>query len=147
VLPNQPLQADVVLAYARNHAAERQGVGQLPATAMIGALEYVVLRCADLERSRSFYEALGLRPEREQHGRGPVHYSCDLGGVVLELYPLGRSRTSGVRLGIRVRSVGETVESLRRIGAAVIRAQTDEQPGSAVVRDPDGHEIALTEEP
>jgi lactoylglutathione lyase len=122
-------------------------VGQLTATTMLGTLEYVVLRCADLERSRRFYEALGLRPEREQHGRGPEHYSCDLGGVVLELYPLGQSPTSGVRLGIRVRSVGETVESLRQIGAAILRVKADEQPASAVVRDPDGHEIALTEEP
>jgi catechol 2,3-dioxygenase-like lactoylglutathione lyase family enzyme len=41
----------------------------------MATLDHVVLRCADLERSRAFYEALGLTVVPEQHGAGPAHFS------------------------------------------------------------------------
>lgn len=104
-------------------------------------LEYVVLRCHDLERSRAFYEALGLRPVSEQHGKGARHYACDLGGIVLELYPFSGKPSSGLRVGIRVANVAATVAALKQSGGDLHRAQ----PHSAVVLDPDGHEIHLTE--
>lgn len=37
------------------------------------SLSLLVLRAADVERTRGFYEALGLVFTREQHGSGPVH--------------------------------------------------------------------------
>src|SRR5688572_31766108 len=90
-----------------------------------GCLEYVVLRCADLERSRTFYEALGLRLVHEQHGRGQAHYSSDLGQVVLELYPLSGRPSSGVRLGIRVSGLATIIEAMKRIGAEIVRIDTE----------------------
>jgi catechol 2,3-dioxygenase-like lactoylglutathione lyase family enzyme len=105
-------------------------------------LEYVVLRCADMERSRAFYEALGLHLVDEQHGSGARHYSCRLRNVVLELYPLAARPTSGVRLGIQVPNLEATVEAVRAIGA-VVRMNGSGATASAVLRDPDGHEIAV----
>jgi len=105
-------------------------------------LQYLVLRCADLERSRTFYEALGLRLTPEQHGRGAPHHSCNVGDVVLELYPLSGRPSAGARLGLRVASVGAVVEAMARIGADV-RVAPDGT--SAVIRDPDGHEIAIVQ--
>ena len=49
----------------------------------VRGLSYVVLRCVDLERTREFYEAMGLQLVPEQHGSGLKHYSCDVGGVIL----------------------------------------------------------------
>jgi hypothetical protein len=66
-------------------------------------LDYIVLRCADLARSRRFYEALDLHFEEQKHGRGPTHLATTLGSVVLELYPLTSKSTAGLRFGIRVR--------------------------------------------
>lgn len=105
------------------------------------SLEYVVLRCVDLERSRIFYEALGLDLVSEQHGTGARHYSCNLGDVVVELYPTSTKQTSNVRLGLRMSNTGDAIDALTRIGADVLRV--DAGGSSAVVRDPDGHEIAL----
>lgn len=105
------------------------------------ALEYIVLRCADLERSRAFYEALGFKPVSEQHGTGARHYVCDLGGVVVELYPTATPQTSNLRLGLRVAALGAVVDALTTIGASIVRV--DAAGTSALVRDPDGHEIAL----
>lgn len=66
-------------------------------------LDYLALYVRDPESSVACYEAaLGLQFQREQHG-GPVHFSTQLGGTILELYPAAGGRpTSRVRLGITV---------------------------------------------
>lgn len=38
-------------------------------------LNLLVLRCRDIEATRTFYTQLGLTFTREQHGSDPVHYS------------------------------------------------------------------------
>lgn len=60
------------------------------------ALSLIVLRAINIEVSLAFYQALGVTFIQEQHGSGPVHYSCDLGGVILELYPAKPSSSSKV---------------------------------------------------
>jgi predicted enzyme related to lactoylglutathione lyase len=60
---------------------------------------------------------------------------------VIELYPLRDKPSSGLRLGIRVANLDAAVEALRRVGAEIVHA--DHIGRSAVVRDPDGHEVAL----
>jgi lactoylglutathione lyase len=110
------------------------------------ALEYIVLRCRDLERARAFYEAVGLHPVREKHGQGAEHYACAIGGAVVERYPLSQKPTSGVRLGLRVPSVAAAVESVRRLGGQVVRLTNDGPSPSAMVLDFDGHEISLSEQ-
>lgn len=106
---------------------------------------YLVLRCADLERSRRFYEGLGLRLSPEQHGSGAKHYSCDVGGVILELYPLSDKPTSGLRLGLVVSDLARVLASLRALGA-VVGAVGSEGSSPVMVIDPDGHRIALEQE-
>jgi lactoylglutathione lyase len=105
----------------------------------VQSLSYIVLRCADLERSRQFYEALGLRLSVEQHGTGSRHYSCDVGGIVLELYPLAGKATSGARVGLVVSDLDRVIQAVRSFGAEVATGSS----GSAMVVDPDGHQIAL----
>ena len=111
----------------------------------VHGLSYVVLRCADLERSRQFYETLGLNLIPEQHGRGLKHYSCDLSGVTLELYPLADRPTSGLRLGLVVPDLDSVTASLRSKGTAVT-TRTSDGTASATVTDPDGHQIELEQE-
>src|SRR5262245_15143122 len=106
-------------------------------------LGYIVLRCGDLGLSRAFYQALGLELVPEQHGRGARHYSCSLGDLVLELYAATEANTSGLRLGFRVENVSAAVEAARHAGGAIVRVDSGPSPTSAVLRDPDGHEVAL----
>ena len=103
------------------------------------ALAYVVLRCSDLERSRMFYEALGVALRAEQHGAGARHYSMTLGDVVIELYPIQGEPSAGVRVGLRVADPSAAVASVRAAGGEVVRVDAD----GALVRDPDGHTIHL----
>lgn len=44
----------------------------------ITALNLVVLRSPDIERSVEFYSRLGLHFSPHKHGKGPEHYSAEL---------------------------------------------------------------------
>jgi lactoylglutathione lyase len=109
-------------------------------------INLVVLRVADLERSRRFYECLGVRFARERHAAGPEHLAADLGGTVFELYPDGgRGPTAGLRLGFRVPCVDAATAAAREAGADVLITAADGPWGRrAVVADPDGIRVELT---
>ncbi|MGW2662833.1 VOC family protein [Nocardia tengchongensis] len=77
---------------------------------------------------------------REQHGRGPVHYSVTLdGGEVVELYPRGARPATRVRLGLAVPDMDAAIEAVRQLNSN-IRAHDD---SSAIVVDPNGNSIEL----
>jgi lactoylglutathione lyase len=112
----------------------------------------VVIRTANTEASLSFYGALGLEFAQEQHGTGPVHYSCDLGGVVLEIYPgqEGQSpepRAGGATmLGFHVAALNETLVALKQLNIEPKTAPKDAEWGRWVnVTDPDGRVVQLTQ--
>lgn len=48
-----------------------------------------VIRTQEVERTRAFFEKLGLAFVQEQHGDGPIHFACEQNGVVFEIYPTG----------------------------------------------------------
>jgi lactoylglutathione lyase len=107
------------------------------------ALELIVLRCAELELSKRFYEALGLTFTAEQHGSGPRHYSSRLGSTVLELYP-ATAPVTPIRLGLGVPDVDAAADAVGALGDFVLRHPTNEEPYSVLVRDPDMNKIELT---
>ena len=98
----------------------------------------------------ALYRALGLTFEQEQHGTGPVHHSCDMGGTVLEIYPgndggaLDRRAGGATSLGFRVASLDAVLSALKQLGAPVITPPKDSQWGRrAVVADPDGRAVEI----
>jgi catechol 2,3-dioxygenase-like lactoylglutathione lyase family enzyme len=110
----------------------------------VSAITLIVLRCADVERAREFYEALGLTLVAEQHGARPRHYSTTIGRTVLELYPRGGSETRGMRLGLSVSNLAGTLSAVERIVGRAVRIEATPTP-SAIIEDPDGHTIELTQ--
>ncbi|WP_456388151.1 VOC family protein [Profundibacter sp.] len=44
-------------------------------------VSFIVIYARDLEKSLQFYTALGLSFKQEQHGAGPKHHSCQMGGA------------------------------------------------------------------
>ena len=112
----------------------------------------VVLRAADLASARSFYEMLGLSFVQEQHGSGPVHLSCERGGMVLELYPgkpgqsLERLNAGATMLGFVVESVDMTLEKLNLLKVTLVTPPKESPWGKRmVVLDPDGRAIEVSE--
>lgn len=47
----------------------------------------LVFKTQQLKALHQQYQALGLVFEYHQHGNGPYHYSTEVAGLVLELYP------------------------------------------------------------
>lgn len=103
------------------------------------ALQLLVLKTHDLEALRSFYEALGILFQPEQHGEGPAHYSAQLGAMVLELYPLSKARSSmpTERLGLQIEQLEEFLRGYDR--------KVQRRGQVVIVEDPDGRKVELTE--
>ncbi len=106
-----------------------------------------------MEATLGMYRALGLTFTQEQHGSGPVHHSCDLGGTVFEIYPGSEGATpdpragGATRLGFRVASIDVTLETLQQLGTPVITPPKDSPWGRrAVVADPDGRTVEIVSE-
>ena len=113
---------------------------------MKSRLNLVVIRAADLEISRSFYERIGLVFTEHQHGAGPVHLASESEGFVFEIYPAGQKFTADTRLGFSVADVDKLVAELRGLGFRVVTEPGDSEWGRrAVVCDPDGHRVELSE--
>jgi predicted enzyme related to lactoylglutathione lyase len=116
------------------------------------SLNLIVVRSANLEASLTFYGALGLSFVQEQHGTGPIHYSCELGGTVIEIYP-GKPGTAPDRrnagatlIGFQIADLDATLKALEPTGTVVLTAPQDSDWGRrAVVQDPDGRAIELNQ--
>jgi predicted enzyme related to lactoylglutathione lyase len=116
------------------------------------SLGLLVLRAANLEKSLAFYGAVGLTFTQEQHGSGPVHFACELGSTVIELYPgepgTAPERKSGgaTMLGLTVPDLDETLIALADLGFSPTAAPKDSAWGRrAVVLDPDGRAVEISE--
>lgn len=111
-------------------------------------LNLLVLRSISPHELASFYEGLGLSFVREKHGSGPEHLSCITQGAVFEIYPEqdGQS-TRGTRIGFAVPDVDASYASALCGNADSVRKPTASKWGRrAVVRDPAGHLIELTQQ-
>ena len=107
-------------------------------------LTLLVLRCANVETTRRFYESLGLVFEREKHGSGPEHYSVVLDGTVLELYP--GEATDSVRIGLQVPNVSDAATRAPLNNGSVHKPPRNTPHGvRAVLIDPDERRVELSE--
>jgi len=106
-------------------------------------LNLLVLRCRDMERTRTFYESLGLTFASHRHGQGPLHYACEAPGFVLELYPAPVDYVDRTALGFEI----DELESLyERLASAKLQPGPIEQNPwgrTFVIRDPDGRRVEM----
>ncbi len=126
----------------------------------IQALDHVVLRVADLERSLRFYlEVLGCREERRVESIGLVQLRA--GASLIDLVPVDSplGRAGGAAPGPEGRNVDHFALRLTCLDAEAVRAHLeahDVEPGaierrygaeglgpSMYVRDPDGNTVEL----
>jgi predicted enzyme related to lactoylglutathione lyase len=114
-------------------------------------LSLLVLKTDQIERVRDFYAGLGLQFRKERHGTGPVHFAAEAGGIVLEIYPLPPSVAQAdatTRLGFRVGALDPIIAGMVAAGVSMVAGpQRTEWGYRAVVRDPDGRCVELTQVP
>lgn len=114
-------------------------------------LRLLVLYTAQLDKTLAFYKTLGLDFVEEKHGAGPLHYACDTGAMVIEIYPassdepLPPKSNGAVMLGFGVASVDATLASLADLGCTPKSPPKNTAWGRrCVVVDPDGRPIEIS---
>ena len=109
-------------------------------------ISLLVLRSSSVERALAFYRALGLECVEEWHGKGPVHYASKVGGTVLEIYPAGApASVRHERVGFRVEDLERVLAAVDQSGGSVESTSLHEGVRRAVVVDPDGRKVELSE--
>jgi lactoylglutathione lyase len=115
-------------------------------------LNLVVLRSPNLDRAETFYQALGIMFSREKHGTGPEHLAAVLGDaasgeLVFEIYPQRDAMsTRDVRVGFAVASLEALVAVATATGGTLVSPISESPWGlRAVVADPDGHRVELSQ--
>ena len=113
------------------------------------SVSLLVIRSVDIERAHEFYAALGLQFEKHSHPPCGEHYSTIGGDFVFEICRLTTGLpTTSTFIGLIVDSIDDAIESARIHGGKVIQKPKQTEWGvSAIVSDPDGHKIMLTQDP
>ncbi len=109
------------------------------------SINLIVLRSKKLSDTLAFYQRLGLKFQKEQHGKGPIHYSAKIGQILFELYPSTpvNPSTESLRIGFSVESIEKIIADT---GAKVLMGpQVNGVLRKAVIQDPEGHKVELTE--
>lgn len=107
-------------------------------------LNLLVLRCNDIERSKVFYEALGLSFSKHAHGKGPEHYAHEDERGVFELYPKAKEQAGDMTgLGFEVDDLGVMSERLSGLGFEPGPIAENPWGRSFVVRDPDARRVEV----
>ncbi len=106
-------------------------------------LNLLVLRCGNIERSKGFYELFGMAFQKEQHGNGPIHYSCVDDTGVFELYPVEGGAPDQTGLGFLSGDLDGLHMLLRRNQFAPREIRETELGRMFVVRDPDGRRVEV----
>lgn len=104
-------------------------------------LNLLVLRCSDIEISKTFYEKFGFSFSVEKHGKGPIHYSSETAGFVFEIYPLGtQDAIDNIRLGFSLVDKDYVINNL-----PIIDKYEFEGRSIYIFQDPDGRKIEINE--
>jgi lactoylglutathione lyase len=106
-------------------------------------LNLLVLRCADVEATRRFYECLGASFVEHAHGGGPVHYAHEDAAFVFELYPASAAGPDRAGVGFMVDDLDQASAELAEAGFQP--GETAERPWGQtfVVRDPDERRVEV----
>ncbi len=111
-------------------------------------LSLIVLRALEPETLVQFYTVLGMRFAPERHVTGPLHYVSSDAGFTFEIYPryADQPDTTATRLGFEVVALDQVIIGLTAAGGKIIRPLSASPSGChAVIVDPEGHTIELTE--
>lgn len=110
-------------------------------------LNLLVIKTNQVEKVHHFYQQLGLHFTHHRHGKGPLHYAAEMNGLVFEIYPLPQASAEvdkSTRLGFTVQKLAAILPQLDA-SAIISLPQQREWGYTALVKDPDGRKVELTE--
>ena len=102
--------------------------------------------CGDIDATMVFYQTLGWVFAKEQHGMSPVHYSSEINGWILELYPCSpQNPVTHVRLEVKVSDFYTVIQDLYNNGFINLEKLAESKlTKHCLVSDPDGRKIIIT---
>jgi predicted enzyme related to lactoylglutathione lyase len=110
-------------------------------------LKLLVIRSTNPAQLAQFYTQLGCTFEQHRHGKGPLHYSCTIDKMVLEIYPLAKGQVAAdpnLRLGFEIEEFEVVLEKLIEQGGTLIQAPYESEFGwMGVVEDVEGRKVEL----
>ena len=109
----------------------------------------LVLKTRQVDRLLAFYQTLGIEFTEELHAQGPRHFAGRVGEVVIEIYALKDEGTvdTSPRFGFSVGKLAEVIQALEAIDTLIVKRPTQTEWGyQAVVKDPDGRSVELSQE-
>lgn len=110
------------------------------------SLNLLVVLVKNLDHTAAFYNKLGITFDRHRHGNGPEHLAAVLTGCVLEFYPTTSSAIQPIRFGVKAPNLDAAIPSFQDTPEAIISPPKPSPWGRrAVLQEPDGHKIELTE--
>jgi predicted enzyme related to lactoylglutathione lyase len=115
----------------------------------------IILWSEQLKETLNFYQAIGFVLVEEKHKNGPIHFSSQVGTILLEIYGGEKSETKlkhkeagSTQLCLAVSSVDEVYANALRIGAPIFsQPRTTHWGRSVALFDPDGRLLELIERP
>jgi predicted enzyme related to lactoylglutathione lyase len=111
----------------------------------------VIVFAADAEKTRAFYDAIGIDLQPEQHEDEAIQFAADLDGCHFAVFPAAHAGSApsacaaGETMpGFLVPAVDKAVETIRALGAPVLQEPDDYPWGRrALVEGPDGRRVEL----
>ncbi len=104
-----------------------------------------LLRSAQSDLPVEDYHFMG-QWQKEQHGKGPVHFSSTIAGMLVEIYPLRKNLPDSIEFLIAVDHVQTLLDRLQVLNFEGARYQLIRQEDrKALLRDPDDRLVQLIE--
>lgn len=106
----------------------------------------IVVRSTRAEKLKEQYEALGMTFDYHQHGKGPFHYSAEMGGLVFEIYPTDHPENvdKGTRLGFKIDDYEQRTDLISKKWDTVSPIKETEWGKMMILKDLDGRKVELT---
>lgn len=112
-------------------------------------IKLIVLHSKQLDKTKAFYEALGMKFKAEKHNTGPEHYAAELENCVFELYPLPElveASTDLLHIGIYTSHIDYLLNNPLLSASIVIKPRHTKWGYRVVLSDPDGRAVELYED-
>ena len=112
-------------------------------------LNLLVIRSAQPAQAAAFYGLFLPDFDYHRHGKGPMHYACELDGFVFEIYPLSAQQSQPdtfTRLGFGVTQLDDILTKIELAGYSILEPAKNSPWGyRAVVQDVDGRKVELVQ--
>ena len=109
-------------------------------------LSFLTFYSLDPQVTATFYGEFGIGFQSEKHGKGPLHYSFESNGLIVEIYPATEhtKQRQTATLGFEVNDADEAAQIAARNDYEILALPRETSLGKRViVADPDGRHVFL----